>query len=94
LCFSPRFTFALGKDHPQVLVARIDLADVLRAEHRYTDSEKLGRTTLAAMQKAFEPHDARLVQALRNRARLLSETHRQAEAAALLKGIGPVPPPQ
>jgi Flp pilus assembly CpaE family ATPase len=68
-------------------VARIELADVLRAEHRYTESGKLSRETLAAMKTAFEPDDPRLLHALMNQARLLSETKHKAEADAILKQL-------
>jgi tetratricopeptide (TPR) repeat protein len=78
---------ALGNNNPQVLIARVDLADVFRAEGRYSESEKLSRDALAALETALEPDDMRLVYALRNRARLLAETNRKAEAAAILKQI-------
>jgi Tfp pilus assembly protein PilF len=78
---------AFGKDDPQVLTARIELADILRAEGRYTESEKLSRATVSAMKVAFKPNDGRLLHALKNHARLLAETKRKAEAAALLKQI-------
>ena len=65
----------LGKNNVEVLVVRNDLADVLRAERRYTESEKLGRTTLAAMRSSFGDGDERLVRAESNYARLMEEAH-------------------
>ena len=68
-------------------MAHIELADLWRVERRYTDSERLGRDALAAMQKGFEPQDARLIHALVCHARLLAETNRNAEAAEILRRI-------
>jgi tetratricopeptide (TPR) repeat protein len=65
---------AFGKDNVRTLVARNQLADVLRAERRYTESDKLGRVTLAALEKRVPAGDARLADALRNRERLLQES--------------------
>jgi len=76
-----------GKSSSQVLVADSELADVLRAQRRYTESDKLSRAVVAAMEAGFEPQDPRLIQAIRNRARLLSETNRTKEAAGILKRI-------
>jgi tetratricopeptide (TPR) repeat protein len=56
------------------LVARNELADVLRGEVRYTEARKLARSTLAQMEGAFEAGDPRLVRAKANWARLLAET--------------------
>jgi tetratricopeptide (TPR) repeat protein len=76
-----------GKDHVRALVVRNELADVLRGERRYTESDKLGRATLAALEKALRPGDPRLVQALRNRARLLRDTRRGKGAAVILSSL-------
>ena len=61
-------------------MARNELADVLRAERRYTESEKLSRTTLSAMQDAFRVDDPRLLRAQVNHGRLLEETRRLTQA--------------
>jgi len=65
------------------LVARNELADVLRAQGRFTESEKLGRPTLASLQTALGPQDPRVIRALTNYARLLEDTKRSKQAAAL-----------
>jgi hypothetical protein len=70
----------LGSNETEALVVRNELADVLRAERRYTESEKLSRATLAAMQARFREGDPRLVRAQVNYARLQEETHRLAQA--------------
>jgi tetratricopeptide (TPR) repeat protein len=57
------------------LVARNELADVLRGELRYTEAKKLARTTLAQMEAMLPGGDARLVRALQNWARLEAEVH-------------------
>ena len=81
------FEEELGKQHPQTLIARNELADVLRAERRYTESEKLTQLTLGEMEKAFRADDPRLIRALMNYARLLGETRRREQALAVLKKI-------
>ena len=60
---------------------------VLRAERRYAESERMGRAAIAAMEKLFAPGDPRLSRALSHRARLLAETKRPEEAAALLERV-------
>jgi hypothetical protein len=77
------FESTYGANHPLVLVARNELAEVLRAEGRYTESEKLGRSTLASLEETLAAKDSRLVRALENRARLLDSTHQPKQAAAL-----------
>jgi hypothetical protein len=75
----------LEKDDPVLaLMARSELADVLRAQLRYTESEKLARRTLRVMQGTLAPDDPRLIRALTNWATLLTETKRSAEAAKVL----------
>jgi tetratricopeptide (TPR) repeat protein len=77
------FETAYGSDSPLTLVARNELADVLRAEGRFTESEKIGRVTLASLENALGPQDPRVVRALMNSARLLEDTKRTKQAAAL-----------
>ena len=75
----------LEKDDPVLaLVARSELADVLRTQLRYTESEKLARRTLRLMEGALAHDDPRLIRALTNWATLLNETKRSAEAAKVL----------
>jgi hypothetical protein len=59
-----------GKDDPRTLAARNEVAEILRAERRYAESEKLGRSTLAGLKKALRPDDPRVVRAQSNYARL------------------------
>jgi hypothetical protein len=77
----------LGPTDPLVLVAENELADVLRAEGRFAESERKSRTTLGRMEQAFAAGDRRLWRALRNRARLLTQIRRPEEAKALLARI-------
>ncbi len=77
------FESAYGPDDPLTLVARNELAEVLRAEGRVTESEKLGRATLASLEMALGPQDPRVIRALANYARLLEDTKRSKQAAAL-----------
>ncbi len=65
---------AFGKDDVRVLVARNQLADVLRGERRYAESAKLGAVSLAGLEKRLATGDPRVADALRNRERLLQET--------------------
>jgi hypothetical protein len=60
------------------LVARNELAEVLRAEGRYT---------LAALERILGPEDARVARALANRARLLENTKHPQEAVSLRERI-------
>jgi hypothetical protein len=57
---------AFGKSDPRPLAARNELADILRAERRYSESEKLGHTTLTALEKTLRPDDPRVVRAQSN----------------------------
>jgi len=77
------FESAYGPSDPLTLVSRNELAEVLRAEGRFTESEKLGRPTLASLEMALGPQDPRVMRALANYARLLEDTKRSKEAAAL-----------
>ena len=73
------------------LVVRNELADVLRAELRYTESEKLARATLREMEGAMRADDPRLVRGWMNWARLLRETKRSGEAAKVIKTLASKP---
>ncbi len=66
---------SLGRQNAEALVARNELADVLRAERRYTEAEKLSRATLSA----FPDGDPRLERAQVNYARLMEDTNRLAQ---------------
>jgi len=68
------FEAALGRNTPESLVVRSELADVLRAERRYTEAAKLARETLTAMQSMLPDDDPRLQRARFNSARLQQET--------------------
>src|SRR5262249_19309788 len=58
---------AFGRNPLLTLVARNELADVLRAERRFTEADKLSAATLAALDRALPPGAARRTQALKNR---------------------------
>ncbi|HEV3331619.1 MAG TPA: tetratricopeptide repeat protein [Bryobacteraceae bacterium] len=77
------FESAYGPSDPLTLVARNELAEVLRAQGRFTESEKLGRPSLVSLETTLGPQDPRVIRALTNYARLLEETKRSKQAAAL-----------
>ncbi|HJT87469.1 MAG TPA: tetratricopeptide repeat protein [Bryobacteraceae bacterium] len=77
------FQAAYGENHPLTLVARDELAEVLRAEGRFSESERLSRAVLPALEHALDRKDPRVVRALANYARLLEDTKRPREAAAV-----------
>jgi tetratricopeptide (TPR) repeat protein len=77
------FEKVYGKNHVLTLVVKNELADVLRAEGRYTESERLGAASLTELQEKLGSADPRVVHALANQARLLANTGRKKEAAAL-----------
>lgn len=81
------FAKALGEDRVETLVARNELAEVLRAEHRYVESEKLSVATLQPLEHALKPVDPRLRRALSNYAHLLYDTQREVEAEGILQRI-------
>ena len=72
---------ALGPDHYLTLMARNELADVLRAERRFTEADKLSAATLAGLDRTLPAGDVRRLRALMNRWRLLQDTGRVRDAA-------------
>lgn len=74
---------AYGPNHYLTVIARNDLADVLRSERRFTESDKLSAATLADLERTLPHGDARVVQAMKNRYRLLHDSGRAREATAL-----------
>jgi tetratricopeptide (TPR) repeat protein len=81
------FAQSLGDYHLDTLVARNELGDVLRSEHRYVESERLSRTTLEPLKSLLAVGDARLGRALFHYASLLHETNRQKEADTVLQTL-------
>jgi tetratricopeptide (TPR) repeat protein len=75
------FESAYGIDHPLTLVARNELAEVLRAEHRFTESERLSRATLEPLERELGERDPRVRRALVNYAQLLEDTRRTSQAS-------------
>lgn len=74
------FEHALGADAVLTLVARNELGDVLRAQHRYIAAAELSRPSLAAMKLKLAAGDPRLVRAESNYAQLLAETRRSSRS--------------
>jgi tetratricopeptide (TPR) repeat protein len=74
-------------DPALTLVARNELADVFRAQLRYTESEKLARTTLRQMEGTFPSGDPRMLRAWTNWAKLLTQTRRSGEAAKVMARV-------
>ena len=81
------FESAEGPNHPLTLVARNELSDVLRAEGRLTESEKLSRVSLASLERSLGDHDRRVIRARENRIRLLEANKQPTEAAAIRSRI-------
>jgi len=77
------FDAAYGRDHLLALEARIELAEVLRSESRFSESERLSRAALDPLARTLGDHDPRVIRALANYARLLEETRRAPQAAAI-----------
>jgi tetratricopeptide (TPR) repeat protein len=67
------FQDVYGMDHELTLVARAELAEVLRAERRYTESKRLAQATLPALETRLGAADPRVVRAFENYQRLLQE---------------------
>jgi len=76
------FERALGADGVETLVARNELGEVLRAEHRYVAAEQISRSSLAAMRMKLPMDDPRLLRAQSNYDRLRSETKRASNGKA------------
>jgi hypothetical protein len=66
--------FGLG--NPQTFVARSQLADILRAQRRFSESKMLCQNTLDELEKMLPPGDLRLRQAQSNCTRLPGENGR------------------
>jgi len=66
--------YSYGKAHSLTVVARNELGDVLRAEHRYSESEKLSRDTIGALEELLGETDPRATRARANYARIAEET--------------------
>ena len=81
------FARSLGDNRVETLLTRSELADVLRAEHRYVEAETLSRATLAPLQQMLRPGDPRLARVLFHRAQLLRETQRKGEAEVILERL-------
>jgi tetratricopeptide (TPR) repeat protein len=65
-----------GAGNRQTLVARSQLADILRAQHRFSESKMLCQNTLAELEKILPPDDLRLRQTQSNCGRLPRESGR------------------
>ena len=76
------FERALGADAVETLVARNELGEVLRAEHRYVAAEQISRSSLTAMRKKLPMDDPRLLRAQSNYDHLRSETKRASNGKA------------
>ena len=67
------FADAYGDSHELTLIARAELAEVLRAERRYGESNDLSASTLPALETRLGAEDPRVVRAVANYRRLLTE---------------------
>lgn len=76
---------ALGANDVRTLLTRNELADVLRGERRFNESDRLGKSTLSTLESRLTASDPRLIRALNNRARLLTDMNRGAEAEVVLR---------
>jgi tetratricopeptide (TPR) repeat protein len=62
-----------GDQHELTLVARSELAEVLRAERRYSESKRITAATLPALEARLGVADPRVIRALGNYERLLKD---------------------
>jgi hypothetical protein len=72
-----------GIDDARLAGTLFQLAELARADHRWTDAERLYRRALAAEATALGPDHPYVAMILRSQARLLRRVGRDAEAAAL-----------
>jgi tetratricopeptide (TPR) repeat protein len=70
------FSEAYGEDHELALIARAELAEVLRAERRYSESKRLSLSALPALETRLGASDPRVVRATENYRRLMLEVGR------------------
>jgi tetratricopeptide (TPR) repeat protein len=70
------FERAYGAGHELTLIARAELAEVLRAARRYSESRRVAQSTLPALESRLGRDDPRVVRALWNYRRLLAESPR------------------
>ena len=71
---------ALGPEHPSVAKGLNNLAELYRAQGRYTEAEPLHERSLAIREKALGPEHPDVATSLENYAGLLRATGRIAEA--------------
>ena len=74
------FAAAYGDEHELTLIARAELAEVLRAERRYTESKGLSASIVPALETRLGAEDPRVVRAVENYRRLLHRSRPLTEA--------------
>jgi len=70
------FHDSYGDEHELTLVARAELAEVLRAERRYRESSQLSQAILPVLQAQLGSADPRVIRAVGNYQRLVAESKR------------------
>jgi Tfp pilus assembly protein PilF len=70
------FAATYGDNHELTLIARAELAEVLRAERRYSESKGLSASIVPALETLLGAEDPRVVRAVENYRHLLSEAGR------------------
>ncbi len=71
---------ALGPEHPDVATSLNNLAELYRAQGKYTEAEPLYQRSLAITEKALGPEHPHVAATLENYAALLRQTARANEA--------------
>ena len=71
----------LGPEHPDLAIELNNLAEVYRAQGRYSGAEPLHKRALAIWEKALGPEHPHVATSLGNYAALLREVGHGAEAA-------------
>ena len=76
----------------EVATAQNNLAEVYRAQAKYSKAEPLYKNSLAIREKTLEPNHAAVAADLNNLASLLRKTNRKSEAAKLEARANAIPP--
>ena len=75
----------LGPEHPETLLAQVNLVDLLVKEGRYHEAEKLQRQTLATQIRILGPEDPNTLGSQSNLAAILIPEGRYAEAEKIAR---------
>lgn len=77
----------LGPNHHRIGTSINTLADIYKAQNRYTEAEELYKRALAIREKALGLNNANTAHTIESYANLLQMMGRQAEAELLIKRL-------